>query len=342
MTSPRADRFARRGARVASQLGEFGRIERFFAPLAKGFPGAFGLADDAAVLEPPPGQALVVTTDAVVAGVHFLADDSPGDIARKALRVNLSDLAAKGAKPLAYTLTLALGRDIDDSWVEAFAAGLADDQARYGIALAGGDSVSTAGPIWASITAFGRVPAGQIVRRSGARPGDAVFVTGSIGDAALGLSVATDRLAVPADDAFYLVDRYRLPQPRNHAADAIAAYATAALDISDGLAADFRHLCLASGVRGEIALERVPLSAAVRRALAADPRLLPDILSGGDDYEVLLTASPGSAAALADAASAAGIAMTEIGIIRAGGGEALILDGAGRSIMLDRQGWTHS
>ena len=184
-------------------LGEFGRIEHFFRPLSDGFAGALGLLDDAALLSVPVGHELVVTTDAIVAGVHFLPADPARDIARKALRVNLSDLAAKGAKPLAYTLTLALGRDVGDEWVAQFADGLASDQVEFGIALAGGDSVSTAGPIWASITAFGLVKTAGMVRRSGARPGDIVLVTGTIGDAALGLKVAqggADRPRSRSDD----------------------------------------------------------------------------------------------------------------------------------------------
>ena len=188
----------------SGSLGEFGRIARFFRPLAAQFPGALGLTDDAALISVPPGQELVLTTDAIVAGVHFLPTDAPGDIARKVLRVNLSDLAAKGARPLAYTLTLAVGRGIEDAWVEAFAAGLAEDQVQYGIMLAGGDSVSTAGPVWTSVTAFGLVDAGRMVTRSGAQAGDIVLVTGTIGDAALGLAVeqgAIRRLS--------LVPRYR-------------------------------------------------------------------------------------------------------------------------------------
>src|ERR1700760_3150361 len=190
----------------ADTLGEFGRIARFFRPLAAGFPGALNLTDDAATLNVPPGQELVLTTDAIVAGVHFLPVDAPGDIARKALRVNLSDLAAKGARPLAYTLTLATRRDIGDDWVEAFAAGLAADQAEYGIALAGGDSVSTEGPVWASITAFGLVDAGRMVKRGGAQPGDVVLVTGTIGDAALGLLAEQGRLTTDKDDREALVN----------------------------------------------------------------------------------------------------------------------------------------
>jgi thiamine-monophosphate kinase len=328
-------------------LGEFGRIERFFRPLTRNFPGALALTDDAAILPVPAGQELVVTTDAIVAGVHFLASDPPRDIARKALRVNLSDLAAKGARPLAYTLTLAIGRDLGDAWVEAFAGGLADDQRQYGIALAGGDSVSTAGPIWASITAFGLVEAGRMVRRSGAHPGDIVLVTGTIGDAALGLAVAQGRLAVDDADRVALIDRYRLPRPRSHLASAIAEYANAAIDISDGLAADFGHLCRASKASGRIELPKIPLSPAAGRALAADGSRLSDILIGGDDYEVLLTVSADSVPALQMAAAASGIALTEVGGISGADsansvGKTNFIDAAGRPLTIERPGWTHS
>jgi thiamine-monophosphate kinase len=328
----------------ASGLGEFGRIARFFRPLAANLPGALELTDDAAVLDVPPGQELVVTTDAIVAGVHFLSTAAPGDIARKALRVNLSDLAAKGARPYAYTLTLAVGRDVADVWIEAFAAGLAADQAQYRIALAGGDSVSTSGPIWASITAFGLADAGRTVRRNGAQPGDIILVTGTIGDATMGLAVEQGRLDVDAADRAAMVGRYRLPEPRTRLAPAIAAYAHAAIDISDGLAADFGHLCRASNVRGQIVASKVPLSPAVRRAIDTDAGQMSQVLAGGDDYEVLMAAPPNSVAGLKGAATNAGIDVTEIGSIgdSQADGEAYFIDDGGNRLLFDKAGWTHS
>jgi thiamine-monophosphate kinase len=323
-------------------LGEFGRIERFFRPLSAGFPGAYALRDDAATIEISAGQELVVTTDAIVAGVHFLPDDPPFDISRKALRVNLSDLAAKGAHPLAYTLTLALGREVDDSWVAAFAAGLAADQAHYGVALIGGDSVSTPGPAWASITAFGSIGRSRMVLRSGARPGDRVFVTGTIGDSALGLAALQGQLELPAADASFLARRYRLPDPRNALAPALCAHASAALDISDGLAADFGHLCRASGVSGSIMFDRLPLSPAAGNALRSRPDLRATIVSGGDDYEILLTAPPSEATALLACAAQVGIDLSEIGTIAAGEGIAVVLDRDGAPMKLEKSGWTHA
>jgi thiamine-monophosphate kinase len=328
----------------ADTLGEFGRIARFFRPLAAGFPGALGLTDDAAILDVPPGQELVLTTDAIVAGIHFLPEDAPGDIARKALRVNLSDLAAKGARPLAYTLTLATRRDIGDDWVEAFAAGLAGDQVGYGIVLAGGDSVSTEGPVWASITAFGLVDAGRMVRRSGARPGDIVLLTGTVGDAALGLMAEQGRLSLDTADREAVVERYRLPRPRTHLAAAIGAHAHGALDVSDGLAADFGHLCRASRVIGRIEIPKLPLSPAVRRAIQADPSLIAQVLGGGDDYEVLLTAPADAVRELRAAATAARIDLTEVGSIERtdSAGEAHLMNDAGKRLSLEKSGWTHS
>lgn len=326
---------------MAQGLGEFGRIERFFRPLAVGFPGAYGLTDDAAMISVPPGDELVVTTDAIVAGIHFLPGDAPDDVARKVLRVNLSDLAAKGARPYVYTLTLALARDTPDSWVERFAAGLADDQARYGIVLAGGDSVSTEGPAWASVTAMGLVAAGHMVKRSGALPGDKVFVTGTIGDAALGLAVLAGKINLSVHDREVLTDRYRLPQPRTALAGALGFWAHAALDISDGLVADFGHICRASSVAGELRVAALPLSPPARRVLAADPGRLRDILAGGDDYEILLTAPADSATRLAAAAGAHGIPLHEIGSIAPGDGTVSVFGPDDRPITLDRAGWTH-
>jgi thiamine-monophosphate kinase len=328
----------------AGTLGEFGRIAHFFRPLAAGFPGALNLTDDAAILNVPSGQELVLTTDALVAGVHFLPTDAPDDIARKALRVNLSDLAAKGARPLAYTLTLAVGGSVGDPWVEAFAAGLAADQAEFGIALAGGDSVSTEGPVWASITAFGLVDAGRMVRRGGAQTGDVVLVTGTIGDAALGLMVEQGRLKVDGADRMVLVGRYRLPQPRTRLAAAIGTHAHAAVDVSDGLAADFGHLCRASQVAGRIEVSQVPLSPAARRAIKVDSALTARVLGGGDDYEVLLTAPPEAVPDLKAAAAAARIDLTEIGSIERAdsAGEACFIDSRGTRLSLEKAGWTHS
>lgn len=329
-------------------LGEFELIERFFAPLAAGAPGAFGLTDDAATVDVPPGETLVVTADALVAGVHFLVDDSPADIAAKALRVNLSDLASMGARPNAYTLTMAMTHDIDGGWLEAFAASLAADQRRFGIHLIGGDTVATPGPLTLSICAFGTVKAGAELRRSGARAGDAVFVTGTIGDAALGLAVLQKRLEVlDASHCEKLVMRYRRPIPRTECGPRLVGLATAAIDVSDGLAADLGHICETSGVTASLETARVPLSEAARAALAAGAAGWPDIVCGGDDYEVLFCAPDDAGPALAAIAADLGLPITRIGRIEPPHGDEApdrlvrIVDAAGQPIALAKAGYRH-
>lgn len=317
---------------AAAALDEFGRIARFFAPLAAGFPGALGLTDDAALVAPGEGRELVVTTDALVADVHFRSQDPPDLIARKALRVNLSDLAAMGAVPICYTLATILPDACGEEWLAAFVRGLAADQAEFKIALAGGDSVRTPGPATLSITAIGAVETGRALRRSGARPGDRVYVSGTIGDGALGLAVLAGGLA--DDDFGTLAGRYLLPQPRLGLGRALIGRASAALDVSDGLVADLGHVAETSGVRIVIEAERVPLSPAARAARAADPRLMETILTGGDDYELAFT----SLEALPEAI--AGVSIACIGRVEAGTGVA-VLDREGRQVTLSAGGYQH-
>jgi thiamine-monophosphate kinase len=332
---------ADKAANPAAKLGEFGRIARHFAPLAAGFAGARGLIDDTASLIPGDDREIVVTTDAVVAGVHFIGDEPADLIARKALRVNLSDLAAAGAVPLAYTLTTILPASLDDAWVAAFALGLAADQAEFGIHLAGGDSVATPGPAVLSITAFGTVPRGGALTRSGARPGDLVYVSGTLGDAALGLAVAQGRLAASAEHAAFLVDRYRLPQPRLGLGRRLQGIASAALDISDGLVGDLGHIATASGVALTLDAAALPLSPAGRAAVDRDPSLLALILGGGDDYELALTISPQKAAIVERCALDAGVPLTRIGQVEAGAPSVCVTDEAGRDITPAASGYRH-
>jgi thiamine-monophosphate kinase len=315
--------------------GEFELIARYFRPLAPD-PHAFALGDDAATLPAAPGEDWVVTMDVVAEGVHFLPGDPPASIAKKALRVNLSDLAAKGATPAYYTMALALRADWTEAWLAGFAEGLAADQAEFGVTLLGGDTTAAAGGTTIAITAFGRVPAGRMVHRSGARPGDAIFVSGTVGDAALGLTLRRE-----GRREGHLVDRYLHPQPRTRLAPAISRFASAALDVSDGLAADLGHICRASGVDAEVAAESVPLSPPAREALDADPGLLAAILSGGDDYEILATVPPSSAEAFAAAAGQAGVAVSRIGRIPRSGGKARFLGSDGRAIALGKAGHVH-
>jgi thiamine-monophosphate kinase len=318
-------------------------IARYFRPLATD-PGAFGLVDDAAVLK-AAGDDIVVTTDAIVEGVHFLPQDPPDTIARKALRVNLSDLAAKGATPAGFVLTLAL-RDADDAWLQPFAHGLGEDAKFFGCPLLGGDTVSTPGPLMISITAFGRVPAGTMVHRSGAKPGDRVVVTGTIGDAALGLAILKGGAAATAlerDVAAQemLAGRYRVPQPRNALAMAVRDYAHAAMDVSDGLAGDLAKLCAVSGVSAVIDARSIPLSAAAAALLARGVVDIETIVSGGDDYEILCAIPENRFEAFAQAAGQAGVAVTSIGTFIGGAPVPRFLDPQGREIALHRRSFSH-
>jgi thiamine-monophosphate kinase len=323
--------------------GEDSLISRYFRPIATD-PGAFDLDDDAAVLK-ALGEDIVVTTDAIVEGVHFLPDDPPDTIARKALRVNLSDLAAKGATPAGFVLTLAL-RAADETWLTAFARGLGEDAGRFGCPLLGGDTVSTPGPKMISITAFGRVSEGKMVHRSGAKPGDRVVVTGTIGDAALGLDVLKGGAAATAlaDDAAaraMLVERYRVPQPRNALANAVRDHASAAMDVSDGLAGDLAKLCAASGVSAVIDAPSIPLSAPAATLLARGTVGIAAIVSGGDDYEILCAIPESSLEAFAREAALAGVAVTSIGTVIAGAAVPKFLDAQGTAIALQRLSYSH-
>ena len=309
--------------------GEFDLIARYFRPLAG--PGSLNLQDDAALLTPPAGRDLVLTADAMVAGVHFLTDDPPDLVGRKLLRVNLSDLAAKGATPLGYLMTVSVPRDTPEAWFARFTAGLAADQREFGVTLLGGDTTSTPGPISLSLTIIGHVAPGMAVHRSGARDGDGVWVTGTIGDGALGLLAATGKLP---DPDLYLADRYRLPRPRIGLA--IGGVASAAMDVSDGLVQDLGHICRASGLGAMIDVAKVPLSAQAR---AAGPEWLTTCLTGGDDYEVLMAVPPAHEDALR--AAAGGVPVTRIGTFRAGVALVTVRGEDGGEISLPKGGWSH-
>ena len=276
--------------------GEFELIEALFAPLAAGDPGTFGLKNDAALIGHGPGESLVATADCLVEGVHFRSGDPARDVARKALRVNLSDLAAMGARPRGYLLTLSLPKPLDETWLAAFADGLALDQAEFGLTLLGGDTTRTPGPRSLSVTALGTVPAGRCLQRSTAKAGDLICVSGQLGDAALGLKVLEGGLDDLGDsDRAVLAGRYRLPQPRIALGRALLeeGLASAALDISDGLLGDLEHIVAASELGAEVERDAIPLSPAAGRAMEMATRAgWADILTGGDDYELLFTIAP--------------------------------------------------
>jgi thiamine-monophosphate kinase len=324
---------------MAARLGEFERIARFFAPLAA--PGALGLTDDVAVIDGPDGQEYVLKTDAIVEGVHFLPDDPPELVAKKLLRVNLSDLAGKGAVPIGYLLMMALPHSRDDAWLAAFAAGLGADQLAFGIGLLGGDSTATDGPVTLSATVIGRVPRGHTPRRSDAKPGDVIYVSGTLGDAALGLLAVRGKLAA-LDGAHraFLAQRYRLPEPRLTLGQRLVGVAHAMMDISDGLVADLGHICETSGVSARIEAAALPLSPATKAVLAAEPQRLSAVLGGGDDYELLLTVPGAKTATLPLLAAETGVPLTRIGHIEAGSG-VTVLDAHGQAMPVAVAGYRH-
>jgi thiamine-monophosphate kinase len=321
-------------------------IARFFAPLATAA-GADGLTDDAAVIPEGEGD-LVATKDMAIAGVHFFADDPPDLIAAKALRVNLSDLAAKGAVPTGFLFGLGLPPDWTADFLAAFAGGLARDIETYRCPLYGGDTVKVPGPLTLSITAFGR--ARRTVRRRGARPGDLLCVTGTIGDGALGViarAAERDPAAAPAwlgalapEHRRHLVDRYLAPRPRTTLAEAVGRWASAAMDVSDGLAGDLAKMMAASGTGAVVRLAEVPLSAAAQAALNTDAVLRQRIMTGGDDYEILLACAPDDLPDLSAAASLAGVPLAVIGEVSAGGATRF-LDAAGAEVSFGAGRYEH-
>ena len=321
-------------------LDELSIIDRYFRPLAGN--GAFGLLDDAGLIAIPSGEELVVTTDMLASDVHFLADDPPDTISRKALRVNLSDLAAKGATPVAYVLSLALTPDLDAAWLAGFAEGLAADQRHYQVTLLGGDTIAVPERPIISITAFGHVSAGRMVHRVGGRPGDDLYVSGTIGGAAAGLALLRREagpwsvLTEGQRDA--LVRRYRLPEPRTALAQALAEFATGAMDVSDGLVGDCDKLCAACGCSAVIEAEAVPLSGGL--AGTTDPELVARLLTAGDDFEILATVAPENAPRFKAAAENAGVPLTRIGTLAGGEGPAKVLF-EGAELGLSQRAFVH-
>jgi thiamine-monophosphate kinase len=325
-------------------MKEFEIIARHFAPLAG--PAGLGLLDDAAVLAVPSGEELVVTTDAVVAGVHFFPDDPPETIGRKALAVNLSDLAAKGARPLGFQLALMLPRDIGEDWLGDFARGLGALAAEARCPLTGGDTVSTPGPLAISITAFGAVPAGGMIPRGGAQPGDRLLVTGTIGDGAVGLKVhaaerAGRRWPLAEDHIPYLRDRYLSPRARFAIADAARRHARAAMDVSDGFVGDLTKMLALAGCGADVLLDDVPMSVAVRAAIRFDPSLEETALTGGDDYEVLAAVPEADVAAFQAECLRVGVAVVVVGTVTSKGAPVRFLGASGAERRFEKGSWEH-
>jgi thiamine-monophosphate kinase len=320
--------------------GEFALIAQLFAPLSRGAPGAFGLTDDVALLTPPPGRELVLTTDALVEGVHFLAGDPPDSVARKALRANLSDLAAKGAEPAGYLMALSLPDAVPMTWLESFARGLAEDQRAFGIALLGGDTTRTPGPLSIAISLIGWIPAGKLIRRAGAKPGDLVFVSGTIGDAGGGLDLLKGNENMSGEHSNFLIERYRLPVPRIVLGQGLHGLASAALDVSDGLLADLGHICEVSEVGMTIEASRIPLSPALQALRGNADEAVARAATSGDDYEIAFTMPADRRNALSALAVKANTNVSEIGRVETGHGIHLV-DSGGRQIPVSRAGYAH-
>lgn len=321
-------------------MDEFALIEQVFARLAPAGAPAFGLGDDAAVLSPEPGCDLVLTKDMITAGRHFFPDDAPDLIARKLMRVNLSDLAAMGATPVGCLLGLGFGGDLDADLARRMALGLAADQAEFGCPLIGGDTISGVGGLTLSLTAIGQTPHGQALRRNGAAAGDLICVSGTIGDAALALRLLEAGQTVSDDDR-PLIDRYYLPQPRLALGQALRGLASACIDVSDGLVADLGHICVRSGLDARLRLNDVPLSDAARRHLADKPELIRLCVSGGDDYELAFTLAPARLQDIHEAAHVDDLPIAVIGEMVEGAGQVSLLDGAGAVMDFGPGGFRH-
>lgn len=326
-----------RGAPDPVRRGEFDLIANVLSPLTDGDARALSLLDDAAVIPPEPGIDAVVSTDTLVAGVHFLKTEPADVIARRLLRVNLSDIAAMGAQPFAYFLNLTLPTETGDDWLEDFAAGLRADQEMFGVQLLGGDTTRTPGPLVLSLTIFGGAPSGQAIRRSTARPGDLVFVSGTIGDAGLGLERLRD--GAGGDDP--LVRRYQLPDPRVALGTALRDLASAMADVSDGLLADLGNICTASDVGAALDLASIPVSDAARSVIDDSDDGILALLGSGDDYELIFTASPERAETVHAAATATGTPVSEIGRLRDGAAAVTLYDRNGRDITPEQAGYRH-
>ena len=322
-------------------IDEFSLISQYFRPLALSNPAALGLMDDAALLTPSSQKQTVITCDALVGGVHFLDESTPRDVAARALRANLSDLAAMGAIPVAYTLALIVPTGTDGRWFKDFATQLYEDQKKYGIFLIGGDTVVTPGPLCVSITAFGEVPVNSALTRSGAGVGDSIFVTGTIGDAYLGLRALKGELEEDSSvDPGAFVDKFCRPEPRLALANSLLGIATAAVDVSDGLLADIGQLCRASNVGAVIREMAVPLSKGAEFLVGENPGLRSTLLDSGDDYELVLVVPGVNREAFGEITEKYSVPTTEIGLITSTN-EVALLDGNGNRVEREWGGYKH-
>lgn len=317
-------------------MDEFAIIKHVFRPLAGNDTPAMNLENDTAIWHPPLGHDLVMTKDVMVEGVHFLPNEDAGVIAQRLLRVNLSDLAASGAKPQGYLLGFIGKAKVEEKWLMAFAAGLARDQEEFHISLFGGDTVSGSQSLALSLTAIGSVPTGQAMTRGGAKPGDHVFVSGTIGDGYLGLQSLLGNSARD-DDA---IRSYQLPEPRLRLGLELRGLASASIDVSDGLLADMHHICEASRVGGAINLDEVPLSPSGKKYACENMAQLLRLATSGDDYELLFTVPEKKAARVHEIAAKVGLSLTRIGEIT-GGSKFSVFGSDGKEIDVSMHGYRH-
>jgi thiamine-monophosphate kinase len=325
--------------------GEERLITDYFAPLARDWPGAFGLRDDCASVEPAPGQEIVIKTDPVRAGVHFFPDDAPADIAWKALAVNISDLAAKSARPLGYLLAVSFPEKPTDVWLRAFAEGLREAQDAFGCTLIGGDTDRADGPMTLAVTVLGECPVGGMVRRDTARSGDVLYVSGTLGDAALGLAIhggAEEVAGWNLSDAELrlLRRRYLRPEPRLGLKAALRNFARASMDLSDGLAKDLGRMCRASGCGADVDTALLPRSAAMQSVLSLHPKAVECMISAGDDYEILAAVAPENMEAFERSAKAGAIPVRRIGHLHTRG-DVRFFGPDGQPMLLRHTGYDH-
>jgi len=319
-------------------MHEFEMIRDYFRPLTMDRAEAGGLLDDAAILNVPRDFDLVMSSDTLNGGVHFLENETPANIAHKCLRVNLSDMAAMGAKPYCYQLNLAFSKMPDKAWAKEFTDALLADNNEFGVFCSGGDTTVVEGPMLVSMTITGLVPSGRAVKRFGAKAGDLVVVTGNIGDAAVGVKVKLGILELDDPEAFLLAcDR---PMPRTPISEAIHTYANAGIDISDGMIADLSHIADVSGVAARIDADKIPFSYAARNLLKQNIVTLEDLVTGGDDYEIAMAIPPQNVDAFIAEASKRGVDAHVIGVFEDGEG-VHVLDASGAPIEFSKKGWTH-
>ncbi|MEP1092039.1 MAG: thiamine-phosphate kinase [Rhizobiaceae bacterium] len=322
-----------------TRSGEFDWISTYLAPLAA--KNSFGLRDDAALLDVPDGQSLIVTQDAIAESIHFLPDDPLDQVAQKALRVNISDIVAKGGRPHSYSLALGIPDHWRDADMARFAEGLAADNDYYGLSLTGGDTYRSPGQLTIAVTMFAMIDRRNYRSRIGAKQGDLIFVTGTIGNSALGLKAVTGALDVQSADREFLINAYRRPDPPLAAAGAVSQFASASMDISDGLIGDCRKLCSASQVAAVVYRDKLPLSDVANKLIAKDQSLWSSILAGGDDYQVLCTVNPADADAFAQCLAEKNTEATQIGTIKAANNAGVALDIDGVEVSIEQDSYTH-